>query len=336
MNEWTKATQELKQRAEALAPWRYSYQHQGVTINGHPEAAPILGDLGRGRDLFRHVVQTVIGERDPNTIRALDLGCLEGHYSDILCDLHLGEVVAVDLSQPHVRRAHFLLKEFKQHQNATVLQGDVEDPGFLPTLGVFDLVIFHGLLYHMKSPLLIFDLLENIRSRVGFTLFLSTQFKGSFMTLTSPEPLAELKVRNREASPDGTVFYSQEESVYARAALRLNPAGLNRVLRGYGYKQSVAYDSPLGSDYGYTLHLIALKEPRPDLARDLSLGHGLPKVRFYDWDGRQLDGYDPSRDFTLKIVLRLASLLRRLLQRLGKPAERQLRRRTIPLRRERK
>ena len=52
-------------------------------------------------------------------MRAIDLGCLEGHYAALFCSFGFKEVVAVDLSEEHVKRASFLLSDFYKSQIAS-------------------------------------------------------------------------------------------------------------------------------------------------------------------------------------------------------------------------
>src|SRR5262245_52182221 len=120
------AALDLQARADALKPWRYDHEAGGVVIKGAPEAAPIHGS--RGRCMMVDLVRGVIGDRDPARLRALDLGCLEGHYTEVLAEAKLGEVVAVEWSHEHVERAKFLLHDIMGCSNVTVRQGDVEDP----------------------------------------------------------------------------------------------------------------------------------------------------------------------------------------------------------------
>src|SRR5262249_44390693 len=144
-------------RAHALAPWRYDHRHGDLLIKGDPVAAPIHGAYGRGADIMAHILSSLASRGPLRGLRALDLGCLEGHYTDLLCAAGFGEVVAIDLSEEHVARASFLLREVKGYDNANVMAGSLEDRAFMRSLGRFDLILFHGLLYHLKDPIGVFE-----------------------------------------------------------------------------------------------------------------------------------------------------------------------------------
>ena len=197
---------ELRKKAESLGPWRYDHSHGPVRIIGDPAAAPIHGSYGRGRDTMRHILGGLSAGRDIAKWRALDLGCLEGHYTELLCEAGFKEVVALDLSPEHVARAHFLLVTLQGYSNAVVLNGSVEDREFMSSLGRFEVILFHGLLYHLRDPIGIFETLSNVMAERNF-LLLSTQFKFNFAEIVSPSPIANFKIRTIPADADGLVRY---------------------------------------------------------------------------------------------------------------------------------
>ena len=143
----------LADKAKALGPWRYDHAiGDRLIVRGNPVSAPVHGSYGRGAETMRHIVQRLAANLDMSTARALDLGCLEGHYTDILCAAGFKEVVAVDLSPEHLARVEFLLREVRGYTNATIVRGNVEDAALLVSLGQFDVILFHGLLYHLTDP----------------------------------------------------------------------------------------------------------------------------------------------------------------------------------------
>lgn len=282
----------LQQRAGELAPWRYDHSHNGVTIKGDPIAAPIHGALGRGHDIMQELVRGVIGDRNPAGLRALDLGCLEGHYTEILAEAGVDQIVAVEWSKDHVRRARFLLNELKGYANVSVREGDVEDPDLWSDLGAFDIVLFHGLLYHMRNPI---SVLERIRQAAPagkiLHLLLGTQFKFPFSEIADPSPMANLKIRGRPVDTEGRVT-NEDRSTFAPVAMRLNPAAVHGLLRTIGYQDAIAYDTPLGARYGFQVNLVATTGSDPDLRQRLTANSSVPGVKFHTWNGRRLDGYD--------------------------------------------
>lgn len=62
----------LQAQADALMPWRYSYEHEGVKIEGDPVAAPIHGQYGRGRETMQHILAST--ESTPGLLDVLNRG----------------------------------------------------------------------------------------------------------------------------------------------------------------------------------------------------------------------------------------------------------------------
>lgn len=303
---------DLEKRIEELKPWRYNHAHQRVVIRSDSAAAKVHDAYGR--KLLTRVVSELLQGKCPETIRALDMGCLEGHYSDILCGLNLREVVAIDLSEGHVKRATFLLKELKKYPNATVLQGNISDEALMGSLGKFNIVLFHGLLYHLKDPLRIFDILERLIPDDGFFfLLLSTQYKMSYSTVVSPYPVAELQVKPLKSSGNGVLFSPTDGSTFERCSLRLNPAALFQILKVYGYHGLVAYDDPGGVKSSYNSNLVVTKKPLADLSDQLNETIAMHGVSFYEWDGQSVNSYDFRRSPRVKISRFLTKVQRRIL-----------------------
>lgn len=282
----------LARRAEALKPWRYDHLvGDRVVIHGSPESAPIHGSYGRGAEIMRHVVERLAALKNPSTLRALDLGCLEGHYTDILCAAGFKEVVAVDLSPEHLARARFLLQELRGYKNVTILEGNVEHEGFRQQLGQFDVILFHGLLYHMTDPVAITRSLA-LLGTPDHVLLLSTQFKFDFADIVSEASLANIKFRSLPRVSGETVLDAAVGSAYATYAVRLNPKAVHRLLTSCGYGETVAYDTPLGARYGYQLHLVARAGNGNGLLQALSTGAAISGLDFYPYDGSRIDGVD--------------------------------------------
>ncbi len=175
----------LEEKAANLGPWRYDHHEGELVIKGDPVAAPIHGDYGRGRDTMCYILSVLARKHDLSQWRAIDLGCLEGHYTELLCEAGIGEVVAVDLSAEQVARARFLLEDVRKFANVRVIEGSVEDERLLKSLGRFDIILFHGLLYHLTDPLEMFRRLRAIGSDNHY-LLLSTQFKFTYAEVVAP------------------------------------------------------------------------------------------------------------------------------------------------------
>jgi 2-polyprenyl-3-methyl-5-hydroxy-6-metoxy-1,4-benzoquinol methylase len=297
----------LRKEAESLKPWRYNHSHNGFSITSDfPASAKVHDDFGR--DSLIHVVKQVIGDRNPTTLRALDLGSLEGHYSDILCSFNFQEVVSVDLSSDHIKRSRFLLQTMKQHTNSTLVQGSVTDESLMSSLGKFDLVLFHGLLYHLKDPLVIFDVLEHVAPEDrNFHLLLSTQYKGRFSSVISPLSLADMQIKPLKksvalAGSKKILVNENDGSAFDRCSFRLNPAAVYQVLQTYGYTQMIGYDTPDGASYSFNSNLIVNKIPVAGLVDSLNRTKKLTGVRFYDWDGLSVNGFSFKKSLVVRML----------------------------------
>jgi SAM-dependent methyltransferase len=94
-------------------------------------------------DFLRRVLppwQAALGLRN-----ALDIGCGVGYFSAMLRDLQF-QVTAVDARSENIAEAQ------KRHPGINFRVADAEDLG-PASLGVFDLVLCFGLLYHLENPL---------------------------------------------------------------------------------------------------------------------------------------------------------------------------------------
>ncbi|WP_082928886.1 TIGR04290 family methyltransferase [Rhizobium bangladeshense] len=137
----------LKRRVAELGPW-----FQNIRL-GEVETAPdhFLGDYPAFKwEGFKHVVPEDLDGRS-----VLDVGCNAGFYALEMKRRNAGRVLGIDsdaryLEQARLAAGHFGLDvEFRQ---MSVYE--------LPKLAeTFDLVLFMGVLYHLRHPLLALDLL---------------------------------------------------------------------------------------------------------------------------------------------------------------------------------
>jgi tRNA (mo5U34)-methyltransferase len=153
---------EIRQRVDALGPWFHNLDLDGVpTAPGH-----FLGDY-----------PTVKWQRFSNVIPAslegksvLDIGCNAGFYAMEMKRRGAARVLGLDSDEEYLEQARFA---------ADVNRLDIEfrklsayDVGQLGER--FDLVIFMGVLYHLRHPLLALDLIHEHVAR-DLLLFQSMQ-----------------------------------------------------------------------------------------------------------------------------------------------------------------
>jgi SAM-dependent methyltransferase len=287
---------DLSQRALDMGPWRYNYRHDGVDIRSSNPASQDFDAWGR--PMIKQLLAGLYEGRSVENLRVLDLGCLEGHITDVLCEMGFGEVVALDISRSHLERARFLLQDVRGYENVRVVEGNASDPGVASMLGRFDLVFFWGLLYHLKNPLQMFEVLEGlVNDPETFVLLLSTQYRGGFPFIVVPEAFGLIQgkpFRKAEAEEalSAYVFNPSDESAFEGIATRTNPYGVREMLRLHGYRGLLAYDDPSGHSYSFNSNLVVTKKSRPELVETLNRTVTVEGVRFYEWDGGSVNGYD--------------------------------------------
>lgn len=113
---------------------------------------------------------------DLSGARALDVGCNAGYYSFQLA-ARGAEVLGLDLDEHYLQQGRWAAEHLDPDGRVEFRQGSVYD---LAEIGErFDVVLFMGVLYHLRYPLLALDL---VAERVGGTLVLQT------LTLPGEEP----------------------------------------------------------------------------------------------------------------------------------------------------
>jgi tRNA (mo5U34)-methyltransferase len=164
----------LREQIAALGPWFHNIDLDGI------ETAPdhFLGDYPRSK--FSRFAQAL-----PTNLQGcsvLDIGCNAGFYSVEMKRRGAGRVVGIDSDERYLAQARLatgaLGFEGVEFRNCSVYD--------VAALGEkFDLVIFMGVLYHLRHPLLALDL---IREHVAGDLMLfQTMQQGSTEVAEVPE-----------------------------------------------------------------------------------------------------------------------------------------------------
>jgi tRNA (mo5U34)-methyltransferase len=143
-----KDTAGLAAGAEAFAPWFHNlHLPDGTqTAPNHP-----LGDFPafKWREIAPHLPADLTG------IRALDIGCNAGFYALELARRG-AQVVALDMDEHFLRQARWAVERFGFGERIEVRCGQVYDLAHWDES--FDLVLFLGVFYHLRYPLLGLDL----------------------------------------------------------------------------------------------------------------------------------------------------------------------------------
>ncbi|MBZ9856037.1 TIGR04290 family methyltransferase [Mesorhizobium sp. CA13] len=139
---------EIRRRIDALGPWFHNMELAGV------ETAPdhFLGNypLVKWRKFADAIPADLVGKS------VLDIGCNAGFYSIEMKRRGAGRVLGIDFDEAYLAQAHFA---------AEIADCDIEfqklsvyDVGALRE--TFDIVLFMGVLYHLRHPLLALDLIR--------------------------------------------------------------------------------------------------------------------------------------------------------------------------------
>ena len=144
----TLSRDEIRRRAEALGPWFHNIDLDGVaTAPDH-----FLGDYPAVK--WQRFAQAIPADLTGKTV--LDIGCNGGFYSIEMKRRGAERVLGVDFDDDYLAQARFAAEvsgldiEFRKLS--------VYDVGALGER--FDVVLFMGVLYHLRHPLLALDLIH--------------------------------------------------------------------------------------------------------------------------------------------------------------------------------
>jgi tRNA (mo5U34)-methyltransferase len=182
-------TDEIRRRVEELGQWFHNIDLGGV------QTAPdhFLGDYPQTK--WQRFSSSVPEDLSGKSV--LDVGCNAGFYSTEMKRRGADRVVAIDTDEKYLAQARFAAKvndveiEFR---NLSVYQvAELREQ--------FDLVLFMGVLYHLRHPLLALDLLhEHV---VGDLLVTQSLLRGSKDTMNIPAdfPFWEEEVFEQDEFP---------------------------------------------------------------------------------------------------------------------------------------
>lgn len=216
-------SRELEARIKELGPWFHNLDLRGIRTA--PEH--FLGDYPSFKwQGFRHLVPD-----DLRGMTVLDIGCNAGFYSLELKRRGADRVVAIDSDPRYLAQARLA---------AEVAGADIEfqQMSVYDVAGLgrrFDLVLFLGVLYHLRHPLLALDLLhEHV---VGDRLLFQSMLRGSAEVFEPAEdyPFAETAMFEREDFPRMAFV----EHRYAGDPTNWwvpNQAGMEAMLRSAGFE----------------------------------------------------------------------------------------------------
>ena len=135
----------------ALGPWFQNMELHGIaTAPNH-----FLGDYPRIKwESFSHCIQADLTDQS-----VLDIGCNAGFYSIEMKKRGARRVLGIDSDEDYLAQARFAARVSGQDIEFRALS--VYEIGALDE--EFDLVLFMGVLYHLRYPLLALDLIRQVK-----------------------------------------------------------------------------------------------------------------------------------------------------------------------------
>lgn len=147
---------EFSEELLELGPWFHNLHLPGgvQTAPNHP-----LGDFPAFK--WRELRQAL--PDDLSGWRVLDIGCNAGFYSFELAKMG-AEVCGIDMDPHYLRQAHWASEELGLDDQVTFRQMQVYELARSPE--TYDLVLFMGVFYHLRYPLLALDIVSERTERM--------------------------------------------------------------------------------------------------------------------------------------------------------------------------
>ncbi len=245
LSERSLSTETIQRRIDALGPWFHNLNLGGVWTAPHH----FLGNYPGYK--WRRFANAI--PQDLSGMSVLDIGCNAGFYSLEMKRRGAARVLGIDSDDRYLAQARFAAEvagEEIEFRNLSVYN--------LAELGEkFDLVIFMGVLYHLRYPLLALDLIhEHVAS--DYLLFQSMQ-RGSREVLDVREDYDfEEKAHFSEEAYPKLHFIEQQYSGDPTNWWIPNRACAEAMLRSSGFaieahpetevyicRKSISYNKPL-------------------------------------------------------------------------------------------
>ncbi|PYQ29070.1 MAG: TIGR04290 family methyltransferase [Acidobacteria bacterium] len=155
---------EIESQVRKLGPWFHNLDLRGV----HTAPEHFLGDYPRFKwEKFAHAVPADLTGKS-----VLDIGCNAGFYSMEMKRRGAARVLGIDSDERYLEQARFAARV--AHADVEFRNLSVYDVASLREQ--FDVVLFMGVLYHLRHPLLALDLLHDV---VRELLVFQTMLRGS-------------------------------------------------------------------------------------------------------------------------------------------------------------
>jgi tRNA (mo5U34)-methyltransferase len=218
----TLTREEIRRRILDLGAWFHNIDLDGVpTAPNH-----FLGDYPSLKwRRFQHAIPS-----DLRGKRVLDIGCNAGFYSIEMARRGAARVVGIDTDETYLAQARFAAEvtgaRIELRKMSVYQAGELRER--------FDLVLFMGVLYHLRHPLLALDLLYE--HGVGDLLVFQSMLRGSpDVTEVAPDyPFSEARIFDDPAFPR-MYFIERKYSGDPTNWWVPNRSGMEAMLRSAGF-----------------------------------------------------------------------------------------------------
>lgn len=219
----SQSTVEIEKRVSELGPWFHNIRLQGVeTAPGH-----FLGDYPSAKwKSFQHAIPN-----DLSGMTVLDVGCNGGFYSIEMKRRGARRVLGIDHDEQYLEQARYAAQVVGldiAFERMSVYQ--------VPRLRErFDLVLFMGVFYHLRHPLLALDLLRQHATQDWFVFQSMLRGSQSIPRVEQDYPFWEVALFDKPGFPK-MHFIENQYSEDPTNWWIPNRACAEAVLRSAGFK----------------------------------------------------------------------------------------------------
>lgn len=187
--ETSRTVHEIERRIRELDPWFHNLSLSGIQTAPHH----FLGDYPSAKwQNFQHAIP-----RDLTGMTVLDIGCNAGFYSIEMKRRGARRVLGIDHDERYLQQARFAAEVLDL--NIAFQQMSVYE---VPRLRErFDLVLFMGVFYHLRYPLLALDLLRQHVTKDWFIFQSMLRGSRSILDLEEDYPFSERAIFDKPGFP---------------------------------------------------------------------------------------------------------------------------------------
>lgn len=198
-NKMEYSREELQDKVRELGPWYQCFNLDGVLTNAADPTYP----ESRWQLIEPHVPKNLTGKT------VLDIGCNAGYFSMKMKQRGAASVLGTDINLKSINQARFVANYFNVSVDYEVMN---LYEFVLTNRRKFDFVLFLGVFYHLRYPLLVMDkIAEMAREKMYFTTVIrgTPRWEKKKLTLLDDYEMGETKVFDHPDYPK--MFFIEEK-----------------------------------------------------------------------------------------------------------------------------